>query len=180
MIAKSIIKLIDEAIMPALTLIFAKMLGLYLSVYFFDLTTDIKARQVFGFLPAVHFENPIEYAVAENYSNLSMFIVAAAGTLLVLIRAHYFHQSHIHPKLQAKLARLNLESLISSSYHLYHQAVIWLVFLWLTVGFLVLSSVLGITYPVIAIIAFVVSVNFSWVLAVDIESEILISRSSQG
>lgn len=177
MFAKSIVKLIDEAIFPALVLIIAKMLGLYLAGLIFNLSFEIKSQGFLGILPAVSFSSLDNYITAENYSNLAMFALAALGSIYVLVRAHFFHASHIHPKLQAKLVRLNLESLIAPSYHLYHQAAIWLIFLWLTVGFLILSSTLGITYPQISIIAFVIAANFSWVFAVDIEKEIEISQT---
>lgn len=176
MVAKPLVKLIDEAIFPAFILIIAKMLGLYFASLVFNLSFEIRSQGFLGILPAVSFKSIADYTTAENYSNLAMFVVAALGTIYVLVRAHFFHASHIHPKLQAKLVRLNLESIISSSYHLYHQAAIWLIYLWLTVGFLVLSTLLGTTYPQITIIAFVIAANFSWVFAIDIEKEVEISQ----
>src|SRR4030042_2245114 len=178
MIAKSLVKLIDEAVVPAVVLIFGKMIGLFLTITIFDLPFEVKQRGVFNILPAVQFFKIGDYITAENYSNLAMFLIAAMGTILVLIRAHFFHESHIHPHFHARLVKFNLEGLVSSSYHLYHQAAIWLTFLWLTVGFLTLSTILEITYVPITIIAVVVAVNFSWVLAVDIEKEIEISNNN--
>ena len=178
MITKSLTKLIDEAIVPAAALIFGKMLGLFLVIYFLKMPFNIASGEILKILPSVHFANLADYTIAENYSNLAMFSIAALGTIIVLVRAHFFHESHIHPKLHAKLASLNLESLVVPSYHLYHQAAIWLIFLWLSVGFLIISTILGVTYPQIAIIAFVVAANFSWVFALDIEKEVEISRSA--
>lgn len=177
MVAKSLVKLIDEAIIPAVILIAGKMLGLLAAIFFLRLPFTIANGEILKILPSVHFANLTDYTIAENYSNLAMFTFAAAGTALVLIRAHFFHESHIHPKLHAKLASLNLESLIVPSYHLYHQAAIWLIFLWLSVGFLVVSALFSVTYGQIAIIAFVVVANFSWVFAIDIEKEIEIAKN---
>ena len=176
MVAKSIIKLIDEAVIPALILIVAKMLGLYLTSAIFNLPFEVKMRSFLGFLPALHFANLTSYITAENYSNLAMFLAVCLGTIFVLIRAHFFHTSHIHPNLHAKLERFNLQALVAPSYHLYHQAVIWLLFLWITVGFLTLSTIRSITYPQITIVAFIIAANFSWVLAIDIEREVEITR----
>ncbi|OGD93375.1 hypothetical protein A2697_00330 [Candidatus Curtissbacteria bacterium RIFCSPHIGHO2_01_FULL_41_44] len=177
MVTRSLVKLIDEAIIPAVSLICGKMIGLLASSYFLHLPFTFKNGQFLKILPSVQFQSLEAYTTAENYSNLVMFLVAAAGTVYVLVRAHYFHESHIHPSLHAKLVAIGQDWLVAPSYHLYHQAVIWLVFLWLTVGFLVLSTILGTTYPQIAIIAFVVAANFSWVLAVDIEKEIELGKS---
>ena len=178
MITKSIIKLIDEAIIPAVALIVGKMLGLFAASYFLNLSFTIKTGQVLQVLPQVQFTSLKDYVVAENYANLAMFTVAAAGTIFVLVRAHFFHESHIHPKLHAKLVALNLESLIAPSFHLYHQAAIWLIFLWLTVGFLLISTFLAITYPQISAIALIFAANFSWIFALDVEKEVEISRSN--
>ncbi|MDP2632151.1 MAG: hypothetical protein Q8P25_00310 [Candidatus Curtissbacteria bacterium] len=178
MIAKSIIKLIDEAIIPAVALIVGKMLGLFIVSYFLHLPFTVKNNEILWILPKVSFNNLADYVKAENYSNLTMFAVAALGTLFVIIRAHFFHESHIKPKLHAKLVSMNLDSLVAPSYHLYHQAAIWLTFLWLTVIFLAISTFLKITYPQISVTAFIVAANFSWVFAMDIEKEVEISNGN--
>jgi len=172
MVAKSLIKLIDEAIIPAIALIVAKMLGLVAASKFLDLPFQLAHRGVLQLLPSVQFNTINDYTLAENYSNLAMFAVAVLGTIIVILKAHFLHESHIHPNLQAKLSRLNLEGLIATSYHLYHQAAIWLIFLWLTVGFLIISTLINITYPQITIVAFLITANLSWIFAQDIEKEI--------
>lgn len=177
MVAKSIVKLIDEAIIPAVALIFGKMAGLILVISILDLPFTVKGGQILNILPQVSFDNVADYILAENYSNLAMFVAAALGTIFVIIRAHFFHESHINPNLHARLVGLNLESLIASSYHLYHQAAIWILFLWLTVAFLLVSTILGITYPAISATAFIIAANFSWIFAIDVEKEIELSRS---
>ena len=176
MISKSLIKLIDEAILPALLLILAKGVGLFATIVFFNLPFTLEYRSIFGLLPSFRFATLQGYITAENYSNLAMFAAVAAGSIVVILKAHFLHESHIHPKLHSRLIALNLERLGQSSYHLYHQAAIWLIFLWLTVGFLTLSSIAKITYPQITIVAFLISANLSWVFALDLEKEIELSR----
>lgn len=179
MVAKSIVKLLDEALIPAVAIIVAKMAGLFFAASFLNLEFTIKNAELLFILPRVSFESVKDYALAENFSNVAMFVVVALGTLFVLVRAHFFHESHIHPYLQAKLAALNLTSLIAPSYHLYHQAAIWLIFLWLTTGFLLVSTIiLHITYPLVSAVAFIVCANFSWIFAMDVEKEIEISRQA--
>lgn len=172
MITKSIIKLIDEAIVPAVLLILAKGIGLFAAVVFLNLPFTLEYRSILGLLPAFRFTTLQAYITAENYSNLAMFTAVATGAVVVILKAHFLHESHISPKLHAKLINLNLERLVQPSYHLYHQAAIWIIFLWLTCGFLTLSSIAKITYPQITIAAFLVAANLSWVFALDIEKEI--------
>lgn len=177
MVAKSIVKLIDEAIIPAVTIILGKLIGLYLASYFFKLNFEIVPSSFLKVLPAVHFNDPQSYILAENYSNLAMLFAASIGTIFVTFRAHFLHSSHIPPALHQKLIRLNLESLIAPTYSLYHQAATWLTYLWLVTAFITVSSILGITFPQISIIAFIIAANFSWIFALDIQREIEINRT---
>ncbi len=176
MVIKSLIKLIDEAIIPAIVLILAKMIGILASSYFFNLNFEIKSGGFLYFLPSIKFLTIKDYILAENYSNITMVMAAALGTLLILIRLHFLHESHIHPKLQIKLASLSLEKIISPSYHLYHKATIWLIFLWLTTAFLVVSTIFKITYLPISITAVLVALNLTWITLLDIEKEIDIAK----
>jgi hypothetical protein len=177
MVTKSITRLIDEAILPVTVLIVGKMAGLFAVIYFLHLDFTVVPASFLKILPTVYFVNPTSYIIAENYSNLAMFILASVGTIFVITRAHFLHTSHISPVLQAKLARLNLDLFIASSYRLYHQAAIWITFLWLTTAFLMLSTIFNITYPQISVVAFIVAANLSWFLALDIEKEVEIQRS---
>ena len=178
MVAKSIIKLLDEALIPAIALIVAKMVGLFAAASFLNLEFTVKNAQLLAFLPSVQFTTVNDYIRAENYSNLAMFLTVALGTFLILIRAHYFHESHIKPNLHAKLISLSLDGLVAPSYHLYHQAAIWLIFLWMVTGFLLISTIiLDVTYPLISATSFIIAANFSLVFAMDIEKEVQISKN---
>ena len=177
MVIKSLIKLIDEAIIPAVVLILAKMIGILASSYLFNLNFEIKSGSFLFFLPSINFLDIKDYILAENYSNFTMVLAAVLGTLIVLIRLHFLHESHVHPKLQLKLASISLEKIISPSYHLYHKVTIWLIFLWLTVAFLVLSTIYKITYLPITLTAIFVALNLTWITILDIEKEIDISRN---
>lgn len=177
MVTKSITELIDEAVLPATVLIISKMAGLLAAAYLLHLNFTVHPATFLKILPTLHFVDSQSYILAENYSNLAMFTLASIGTVFVITRAHFFHESHIPPSMQAKLAKLNLEVLIASSYRLYYQAAIWLTFLWLSTGFLILSTILKVTYPQISIIAFIVAANFSWIFALDVEREIQIQRN---
>ncbi|KKR78188.1 MAG: hypothetical protein UU23_C0002G0015 [Candidatus Curtissbacteria bacterium GW2011_GWA1_40_9] len=176
MVAKSTVKLIDEAIIPALILMMSKIVGILLVNYFFKINFNVHSRDFLNLLPSITYPSAYDYIRVENYSNLLMFIAAAMGTLMVLTKAHFFHESHISPKFHQKLVNLNLEKLISSSFHLYHQALIWMIFLWLVTIFLILSSISKVMYPQITVLAIIIAINFSWILALDIQKEIEIER----
>lgn len=176
MVPSSLIKLIDEAIIPALILIIVKMAAILAVSYFLKLNFDVNINGFAKFLPHLSFQSMNDYILAENYSNLAMYTAAALGTLYILIKAHFLHQSHVSPKLQQKLASLNFENIISSSFHLYHQAFIWLVFLHLTTAFLATSTLIKVTYMPITIIALIITINFTWIFAVDVQKEVEINK----
>lgn len=171
MITKSLIKLIDEAVLPAVLLIVTKITSVFLAVYFAKIPFEIKFSSFLVFLPSIKFTNLSDYLLVENFSNVSIFSVCTLGTILVFVRLHYFHESHISPKLHAKLAKFNFESFITTSYHLYHQAAIWLAFTWLTVIFLIVSSFTKVTSIQIPIIAAILAANLTWIFARSIERE---------
>ncbi|MFI5205894.1 MAG: hypothetical protein ACHQVK_03045 [Candidatus Paceibacterales bacterium] len=177
MVSRSITSLIDQAIIPATFLIVGKMVGLFLAILLFRLDFSVMAGSFIKILPTVHFTDANSYILAESYSNLAMFIVASLGTIFVITRAHFLHETHISPALQAKLVKLNLQSLISTSYRLYYQAAIWVTFLWLATAFLVMSTMQNVTYGQFSVVAFIVAANFSWIFALDIEKELEIQRS---
>ncbi len=176
MIAKPIIKLIDEAIIPALLLVTAKMVGILIAIIFYQLPFEVEYYSFLLVAPSIKFYALQSYILAENFSNIAMFSIAALGSAIVVARLHFLHDSHTHPKIHSKLAVLNLEKLILPGYHLYHQAVIWLGYLWLCVGFLVLSTLSKITYSYLALVALIITINLTWIFAKDIEKEAEIKR----
>ncbi|HEY5600656.1 MAG TPA: hypothetical protein VIK81_01060 [Patescibacteria group bacterium] len=174
MFSKSLTKLIDEAIVPAVLIICAKLVGLFAANYIFVTDWKVVPGSVLGFLPKISYLNYQAYYLANTYSNAIMLIVVTLGVSIVVVKAHFFHSSHISPKLAGILSRLRLSSLVSDTYGLYHQSAIWVLFLYLICSFLIVQSIFKASSPLLAIIGFVIAVNATWVLIFDIESEIKI------
>lgn len=171
MVARSLVKLIDEAIIPAMLLVFAKIAGILITNYIFHIEFTVQTQGFLGILPTISYPSAANYITVENYSNLLMFLMASIGALTVIIRAHLLHESHISPKFHQKLVTFKLEKLVSSSFHLYHQALIWMTFLWLIILFLVLSTISNVTYLQITTFAVIIAANFTWILALDVQKE---------
>lgn len=172
MISKPILKLIDEAIIPALIILFSKILSVLSLCYFLKIDFEVSTRGLLNIFPTINYPNTTDYIKIENYSNLIMFIIIASGTLFIILKAHFLHSSHIKPSIHQKLAKFNLEKMVSSSYHIYHQAIIWLVFLWLTTAFLAISYIENNTYPQIFFLAVFITINFTWIFSLDVQKEI--------
>jgi hypothetical protein len=176
MVSKSLSTLIDEAILPALLLILAKFAGVLIVTWVIGSSWQLKFSSALPFLPSVSYPNYETYLASNSYSNFFMYLVLVMGCSVILVRAHFFHSSHISPTLHARLASLRLSSLVSDTFSLYHQGTIWLLFLWLATILILIQSFLSLNFAWIAIISFLVTLNFSWFLLVDIEQEIEIWR----
>jgi hypothetical protein len=128
-----------------------------------------------GFLfifPVIKYTSYQDYFKINSYSNAIMFATVALGVIYVLIKAHFLHQSHIDPIFQAKLSRARLSRTIASSFHLYHQAAVWLIFLWLVTALLVFEAIFKISSQMLAVFAGIFAINSTWFLIVDVEHEV--------
>jgi len=179
MVSKSLSALIDEAILPAFLLILAKFGGVVIVTLIIGSSWQLKFSSTLPLLPSFSYPDYQSYLVSNSYSNLLMYIALVFGCSFVLVKAHFFHSSHISPSLHAKLENLKLSFLISDTFSLYHQGVIWLLFLWLATVLILIQAFFELSYAWIAIISFLITLNFSWFFIADIEREIEIWRSER-
>lgn len=176
MFSKSLSRLIDEAILPAVLLVGSKFVGVFLLAAISKSAFNFQLGKILFVLPSVSFNSFNAYVFSNSYSNLFTYAVLVAGGTFILLRAHFFHSTHITPTLHAKLEKLRLTSLISDTFVIYHQAFIWFAFIWLFTIFLLVQAFLEFIYPWIAIVSTLISLNMSWFLIADVETEIEIWR----
>ncbi len=176
---KTLVTIVDRALLPAALLVVGKFVGLVLTVNFFNLPWTVKEipESFFTIRPALLSEDLI---VANSYADLIMFFVLALGFSLILIQAAFFHNTHIHPRLLVKLANNNLLGLIKSSFDLYHSAVIWLIFNWIAVIILWIDVLSQKTYLWIGGVALITAIVFTVTLLQDVYREIEISKRNLG
>lgn len=175
MVTRSLVVLIDEAILPALLLVFGKTGGIFI------------ANIVYGLAPRFFFKGPLpqfvyptskDFQLVNSFSNIVMFGTVALGVVLLVVRAHFLHESHISPLLSARLLKLRLSSWTADSFRLYHQAAVWLAFLWMSTAILILQAYDGVSSSILAIAAFLLALNLSWFFILDIEKEIDLYRKA--
>lgn len=174
MLACTVSKLLDEAILPAVMIIAGKVIGLFLANSLNSLPYSLQSGG--SILPwTVVYNSPAEAATANTISNLFMYLVVLAGFSVVLFRAHYLHSSHIPPKLSGRLVRLKLENFIADTFEIYHQALVWLSFLWITTVIVFIYALGGDSISV-GLIAFLFSFAATYVYTKDIEIELEAER----
>lgn len=165
MYAKTLVKLVDYAIFPAVLVAFSKVGSAILFSNYFDFTykTD-GVRMVFESLEA--------FVAINSYSSLVMFFSVLAGLGWVVVKAHVFHDTHISPSFSARLFSMNLQDLIHTTETIYSQAFIWLSFAWLTTIIFGIYSYFGLSYLWVFFVSLAFSIIATALLIIDIEREI--------
>ena len=165
MFAKTLIKLIDYAIFPAVLIMAAKVLGVVFFAKYFDASYSVTGTQI----SFTNFEN---FAAVNSYSSLFMFGAVIAGLVWVVVKAHVFHETHIAPSLSSKMYEMNIQDLIHTTEMIFSQAFIWLSFAWLTTIVFGIHAYFDMTYWWVFYIALGVSVVATAAVATDVEREV--------
>jgi hypothetical protein len=171
-LSRSLLQLLDEAIIPALVVFSAKLIGLVLANYYYHLSWDVSGRAI----PFISYRSPEAFATANGFSNAIVLGIILIGFMSVLIRAHAFHASHISPKLSVTLVSMEMTGLVASTWELYHQAIVWLCYLWLCLLLVGLQASMG-TSPVwLVVLGGVIGALFTWFFVADVEREVEIVK----
>ena len=170
MLARTFTKILDESIVPAVIIIAGKILGLTLANIVNNLPYTIMTGG--SILPwTVVYNSTSEGNIANTFSNLVMYLVVFSGFLVVLIRAHYLHDTHLPPKLAGRLLKLRLFHFVTTTFEIYHQALVWLSFLWITTLVLFFYT-LGGGSITITMIGFLLSFIATYLYMKDVDVEI--------
>ncbi len=165
MFSKTLIKLIDYAIFPAVMIVAAKIIGIiFLAKYF-------QASYVVDGLRA-SFENYENYIAINSYSSYFMLTAVLGGLVWVVVKAHVFHDTHVTPALSAKLFNSNLDSLIHDTETIFSQSFIWLSYSWLLTIMFGVQSYYSLSYWSVFWVSLAASVLATVLLVMDIEREI--------
>ena len=165
MISRTLIRLIDQAIVPAILLLCTRLASVIVISYILGANFIFSAR---GFI----FHNPDNYIKVNSFSTLSMVVVLSVGLIYILAKALYFHDTHISPKLTTKLFHHRVTTLIQSSFELYSQGVIWLIYLYLVTIVAVILGIFGIIFNWITIVSGSFCAIATLLLILDIEYEL--------
>lgn len=176
--SKSLIKLIDAALIPAAVMICGKVVGLWFANALFDLEWGILADPNDFFSVKIVYGSLAEQFIATSYSNLIMYLFVFLGFLFILVKALHFHASHISPSMIAKLATNNLLNLMTNSFEIYYKASVWLVILWLAFSAILINSLLEKAYAWTAVLVFTSTILATLTLLRDVAREISIAKGN--
>lgn len=165
MLSRTLVRLIDQAIVPAILLLCTRVTSVILLSYVNGIGFGIDST---GFV----FQSEADYLFINSYSTLAMISLLGAGILYILLKAFIFHDTHITPNLTTKLFQFRLATLIQSSFELYSQGVIWLSYLFLITAVTLILSISGLIYTWVLWVGVALSFVSTAVLIFDVENEI--------
>jgi hypothetical protein len=160
--SKSLLRILDECVLPAALLISAKVLGIVMLNMILKLDWNVKS------VANSFFSTRLEYSgsdaiLVSSYSNIFMYITIFSGLILILAKLFYLHPKHATPQLVLKLAKADLLHWIKSAFDLYHQVFVWLVFLVITTVFIFMTFLNNETYEWVAWITVVITLVLLWI-----------------
>lgn len=173
MFSKILIKLIDQAIVPAVFLLAVKIIstilvGKYLNIdYTFGPT---------GFV----YGSVQDYVLVNSYSTFAMVAALAVGLFYVLLKSLVFHDTHITPRLTAKLFSLRLSNFMQSSFDLYSQGAIWMSYSYLLLVISAIMAAFEMILPWVFYSSLVLTVISTILFILDVENEMSIRAESHG
>lgn len=169
MISKVLIRLIDQAILPAVVLLSARVFSIILFSKYFNLQYNLSSK---GF----EYASFADYVKVNSYSTFAMFFVMFLAFFYILLKSFHFHDTHITPSLTAKVFSVRMQNFIQNSFEIYSQALIWMLYLYLL---LIVSGIMvafGLLYTEVFLCGLVLSITSTVFLILDIEEEIKIDK----
>jgi hypothetical protein len=173
--SRSLVKILDAALFPAALMISGKFIGLYLVTKIFNIDWGVEnlSNQLISSRPVVYGQDLV---TVSSYSDLFLLIIMTSGFSVFIIRAIYFHESHIDPRLLTRLAMKGLLGLVKDSFEIYHRASMWLIFLWLSDVTIFINILLGKTYSWVFLSGLGFSILLTVMLLRDVSYELRIAH----
>lgn len=165
--SKSLIKLVDEAILPAFLIIGAKIIAL---VVVNDILRLTYYYQSFG---KIYYPKPLDAIQVNSYSDMVVFIVFFLCISFILMKLLFFADNKTNSSIILKLAKANKLKFIQTSLTLYHILFVWMVFFTGITAYIIIRSIAGIDYPILIIPCIVSYLGFFWIIIKEIEKDIV-------
>jgi TRAP-type C4-dicarboxylate transport system permease small subunit len=171
MFSKVLIKLVDQAIIPAILLLVSRVGSVLFFARYFGVPMSVDQT---GFV----FENEIDYILVNSYSVLLMVAILMLGVTYVLTKSLVLHDTHITPSLTAKLFSLRLSTFIQSSFDLYSQGTVWLSYSFLMLFVSAGMAFFGIIYSWVFYVSLIFTIVSTVLFILDVENEMEIKSGA--
>lgn len=152
-------------------MIVGKFLGVVFIVEMFNISWTVKeySSSILGYSSTLS-QDDLEFVT--SYSDLVMYLFLAVTFTWIVIRAIYFHNTHVKPELAASLANKNMLDLVRNSYDIYHSAASWLFFTAISNALILVNVFAGKTFVWIGIVTTMYTILLTVLLLQDVYREI--------
>ena len=176
---KSLLQILDASLFPAALMIAGKFIGLYITLELFAVEWGVEnsPNNFFSTRPVLYSEDIL---LVSTNSDLFLLFVMLLGFSFYVVKATFFHDTHIDPKILARLAVAGLLGLVSSSYEIYRHATVWLIFVWVTNITILINALSGKTESWVVVVGMSASLLMTIILLRDVVFEIKLSRENLG
>ena len=138
----SLLKFLDEAILPVFLVFGSKLLGIFVLSLLLGFSWRFSNQG--GYLPPfIGYYDFTQGVVANSLSSIVMLLVLAAGFTWVLFRDQHLREDKIHPKVSAYLHRAQMEGFIATNHEMSHQLLVWFSLSWLVLILVFIEYLIG-------------------------------------
>lgn len=172
MFSRILVKLIDQAIVPAVMLIAVRIVSVLAIANYLKLTPSISSQGLALTNLNGTASNTELYVQINSYSTLAIIVTMAVILLFIMTKSLVFHDSHIKPALAARLFSLKLSHFIQNSFQIYSQALVWMAYLFMLTAVAGIMTLNGTIYTWVFFVALVLSIVSAVVFIIDVEFEV--------
>jgi len=173
--SKTLIKLVDLAVLPAAILIFTKIISLLIINAVLGLSWDVQTFSDAFFGIKLTYST-YELSTVITYSNLFMHFAALSGASIAIIKLYYLHPAHVRPSVVLKLAKSDRLHYIQSSFHLYHEAIVWTLFMLVTDIIILINFTQGLTESWVLGLSIISTLFFVFILVRTVDRDVFLKN----
>jgi hypothetical protein len=123
----SLLKSLDEVILPFVLLFWARYLGIFLAGLTNPIEFLIRFKIDYLSLPFIQFPQTSDYIIANSISWVLTSGVLAITFGFIAFRNLHLHEDWLHPKEARSLHSKKIEHFLTNAYEALHQNISWLV-----------------------------------------------------
>ena len=165
--SKSLVKLVDEAILPAFVLVGLKVVGIAIVNNLLSLSFYY---QNFG---KIFYATQLNVVTVNSASDMIVFGGVFLVCLFLIAKLLFFTDDKAKPSILLKLAKADKVGFIQTSIELYHVLFVWMLFLTGVVIYIIIRSIYLLDYPVILAPSVALYLILLWIVIKEIERDII-------
>jgi hypothetical protein len=165
--SKTLIKLVDEAILPAFLIVGLKVISIGAVNNILTLT------YYYQNLGKLYYPKPLDAFLVNTFSDVFVYLGIVLGVVFLIIKLLYFSDNKTNVKLVRRLAHSHRLRFIQTSIELYQILFVWMVFLTGLTVYVIARVIAGIDNSFVIIPVLVIYLPICLVILREVEQDII-------